>query len=145
MTTMNSTNELYFTFRGVESYQQSTTPSSATNNNSSSSAGGNSSYFEQTASTPSSASATPESGFNSFGMMPHETLVPSSLNNGSSSAATTSKPSANYGNFNSQFSNVIVGSSATSAAVQLLHQQQHQASRSRFVLILNVQSEVIDG
>lgn len=64
--------------------------------------------------------------------MPHETLVPSSLNGSSPAATTSSKTATNYGNFNSQFSNVIVGGTTTSTAAQLLHQQQQQSSRSRW-------------
>lgn len=125
--------------RGVDNYQQSSTSSSSTT----SAIGGGSvgqnstTYFDQTPSATSSASATPEATFNSFGILPHESLVPSSLNGSSPAAATTSlssKPSTNYGNFNSQFSNVIVGAAAataTTAAQQLLHQQQQQSARSR--------------
>lgn len=132
--------------RGVDSYQQSSSTSSSSSSVIGSAGGGTSSgggggtssgtstsYFDQTPSGASSASATPET-FNPFGILPHENLVPSSLNNGSSPSTTsTSLTKSNYGNFNSQFSsNVIVGSNSSTTAAQLLQQQQQQQqTRSR--------------
>jgi hypothetical protein len=106
--------------RRTESYQSSTTTANTNNSNS---------YFEQVISTPTAASTSaPESGFGSFGVMPHESLVSSSLN-GSSNKTTTN----NYGNINSSF-NPVGGLASTTQ--QLLQQQSHHqlqqnASRSK--------------
>lgn len=99
--------------RRTESYQSSTTTTANTNNSNS--------YFEQVTPT-AAASSAPESGFGSFGVMPHESLVPSSLN-GSANKTTTN----NYGNLNSSFNPV-----GTQQLIQQQshHQLQQNASRS---------------
>ncbi|CRL08073.1 CLUMA_CG020840, isoform A [Clunio marinus] len=118
--------------RGIGSYSQQSPNSTTTTNNSNSNTSGNSAYFDQVASTVSPASVTTEPAFNSFGLMPHETLVPSSINNGSSPVSSTnsisksSSSASNYVNYNSQYSNVIVGGTTTTTALQ----HQHLNSRS---------------
>lgn len=104
--------------RTTESYQSST---SSVNSSSSG-------YYEQSVSTPSTiSSGTPESSFSSFGILPHETSVPSSVNG--SSNASSSKAS-NYGNLNQGF-NVVRNSSAQQQILQQPQQQVHQLQNSR--------------